>query len=363
MHKGMKFIDAHVHMYKLGGIPSIMHTLRSASYDAVNLLSLTQYDKQYMAQNVVGLALKALYPTKVYLFGALHHHLPGAPAADRDYAAQARCLIAAGCDGMKMLEGKPNARKRIGLALNDSLLYGFYDFMQSRGLPILCHAMDPEICWDLERCPDYFRDAGYCYDGSYPSKAEISNEILSMVKRFPKLKIIFAHFFFISADLAAARRLLDEHPNVMLDITPGGEMYVSFAAQRDAWREFFITYQDRIVYGTDTCDGPEPAPDAPEGTPENVGAILRFLETSDTFPKWHDVWQGLELPQKAVAKIIGGNFQRCAGVTIKPLDLTRCLEYGQWVLAYARRSEEREAILPDLELALERLQGLQAGKV
>jgi hypothetical protein len=351
MHNGLPFVDAHLHVYRLEGFGRIMEIARDSQLDAINFLGLSQYDKQYMAQNAMGMLLKALHPGKVYLFAGLHHHLPGASEADYDLARQAKRLAATGCDGFKILEGKPNCHKRVGKRLDGPEFRPFFEYAQSEGKPVLWHAVDPEICWDAQRCPKWFRDAGYFYDSTFPTEKQIRDEVVSVLRSFPRLKVIFAHFFFLSPDVDAARRFLDDHPSAMLDLTPGDEMYITFSRNVPAWRKFFTAYQDRILFGTDNTDDTSTAQmgELSMGA-NNVSRILRFLETDDTILSFSGgEAHGLSLEQPVVATIQGANFQRVAGGAPLPLNLEKCMEYCHWLRPFAERSEESGKILPQLD--------------
>ena len=369
MYEGMTLIDAHTHMYHTGDVENITRPLAydQSRLDAVNILSMSQYDEPFMAQNIMVMLAKARYPGKCFTFGGLHHVLPGAGAGDKDLGRQVRVLIEAGCDGIKMLEGKPTARKRLGLRLNDPVFDGFYDFMQSQGRPILSHSCDPMVCWDKQNCPEGFRKMGYFYaDDPFLDHKAIRAEVSSVLKKFPRLKMILAHFYLISGDIDAARRFLDEHPNALVDLTPGGEMYVDFAKNPGIWRKFFTAYQDRIVLGTDNSY-PDVEPLYPnlEGKivdhrkGRKLNLILKFLATdqTDTLFEDDDI-RGLALERPAVEKIIGGNFQRIVGKAPLPLKPVRCMEYARWILEFAKRSEQSQAILADLEPAMAGLQKL-----
>ncbi len=350
MHNGLPFVDAHLHVYRLEGFGRIMEIARDSRLDAINFLGLSQYDKQYMAQNAMGMLLKSLYPGKVYWFAGLHHHLPGASTADYDLTAQAKRMIATGCDGFKILEGKPNCHKRVGKRLDGPEFRPFFEYAQAEGKPVLWHAVDPEICWDAQRCPQWFKDAGYFYDSTFSTEKQIRDEVVSVLRSFPRLKVIFAHFFFLSSDVDSARRFLDDHPSVMLDLTPGDEMYINFSRNVAAWRKFFTTYQDRILFGTDNTDDTSTAQmgELSMGA-NNVSRILRFLETDDTILSFSGgEAHGLSLERPVVAQIQGANFQRVAGGSPLSLKLDKCLEYCHWLRPFARRSEESGKILPQL---------------
>ncbi|NIN10780.1 MAG: amidohydrolase family protein, partial [Gemmatimonadales bacterium] len=188
-------------------------------------------------QNPVALLVKALHPGRFYAFGGLHYKKVG--GEHEDFAEQARRLLQAGCDGMKMIEGKPTTRKALGHPLDDPMYDDYYAFMEQVGAPILFHVGDPRTFWDPELCPPMAKEHGWFYgDGSFPTLDQLYREQQSVLESFPDLRVIFAHFNFRSDDIAAARGLLDRRPQVSFDITPGGEMYVNFTEDPDLWRGF-----------------------------------------------------------------------------------------------------------------------------
>ncbi len=63
--------------------------------------------------------------------------------------------------------------------------------------------------------------------------------------------MIFAHFFFLSAQLPRLAELFERFPNMHVDLTPGIEMYHNFSRNPQATRDFFLRYQERILFGTD----------------------------------------------------------------------------------------------------------------
>ena len=65
----------------------------------------------------------------------------------------------------------------------------------------------------------------------------------------PKTRYIGAHFGWYGNDLARAAKLLDQLPNVVMEV---GAVLYDFGRQPRAAREFFIKYQDRILFGKDS---------------------------------------------------------------------------------------------------------------
>lgn len=106
-----------------------------------------------------------------------------------------------------------------------------------------------------------------------------------------------------------AAKVLDKYPNVCFDLTPGCEMYPNFSKRRDVWREFFIKYSDRILFGTDT------------NSVKNFNAeinelVFRTLTEKGEFvmPCYRGVKiRGLDLPADALENICYNNYVRFTG--------------------------------------------------
>ena len=107
-------------------------------------------------------------------------------------------------------------------------------------------------------------------------------------------------------------------------------MYYNFSAKRDDWREFFIRYQDRILYGTDISGG-QPVTEARS----RAWIVRSFLETDEEFlvPKESDSllggpqvpFRGLALPRGVLEKIYSKNFRRLAGPGPHKLNYDRAI--------------------------------------
>ena len=303
--------------------------------------------------NPVALAAKALYPDRVYAFGAINHH-PALTLLEEDFArdlvAQARRLHVMGCDGVKLLEMKPSHYVTFPYPLGHPVFEGFFSTIEDLGLPVMWHVADPVSFWDPEKTTDQLRELGWFYgDGDYPTYDALYEESLAVVARHPKLTVIFAHFYFLSGDLDRLASLLNEHPNMNVDITPGSEMYRDFAANVERAREFFIARKGRIFYGTDIEFNPDYFD--PERAARHIGFIRRFLETGDPF-KWPsgEEKHGLGLPEDAIAQICGKNFLRVAGQTPRPLDKAAALAECDRLAALSDDGETPASVVKSREI-------------
>lgn len=324
-------IDCHAHFggEDLDGIDGMLDREREGGVEQVNIL-ITSFPGRVNA-NPEGLYCKVRHPDKVYLFPGLDY---SAIARDVDHrwtrslAQQVDHLEAMGCDGIKMLNGKPNYRKASGLALDSVVYDDYFARLAETGFPVLWHVNDPEEFWDPDRAPEWAKGPGWLYDDTFPTKESIYGECERVLEKQPNLKIIFAHLYFLSDDLPRAAAFLDRYPNVHLDLAPGIEMLHNFTKQPDESREFFVKYQDRIVFGTDF---------APGGRLSRIWVVRNFLETDEEFhvpkdeplfwPDYRTTIRGIALPEDVLKKIYADNFRRFASSSPHPLD--RSLVIGE----------------------------------
>jgi hypothetical protein len=211
-------------------------------------------------------------------------------------------------------------RKTLGRALNAPEYDGYYAYLQAESIPLVFHVGDPATFWDPVACPDWARSSGWFYDASFPTLSQLHEETEDVLSRFPRLKVVFAHFLFLSGDVAQADAFLKRHPCASLDITPGSEMYFDFARDPACWREFFTRHAARILFGTDNTDRQSaPAPGDRSNGAERVSWICRFLTTDSEFAAFGGRIRGLGLEPAVVAQICAGNFHRLAGQRPRPL--------------------------------------------
>jgi len=319
-------VDSHVHFWDINSTENMLNITREARYHRVNVASIISREKVNF--NPEALYLKAKYPSLFYAFGGLDYSavFMGSKQAEPSLPEQVNKLMGMGFDGIKMVEGKPLVWKMLQIPFDSDFYEGFFAHVESLGFPVLFHVNDPEEFWDAEKVPKWAKERGWFYDNTYPTKEQLYAEVENVLNRCPNLKVIFAHFYFLSADLERAARLLDEYENVHLDLTPGIEMFYNFSAKWDAWRNFFISYQDQLVYGTDISSG-----QTLEQAVARAWLVRNFLETDEEFPvppsadsllgQPEAPLKGMKLPPSVLEKIYAKNFERIAGKKPKELNL------------------------------------------
>lgn len=339
-----KIIDGHVHYAHYAYQDSLMRLLDKAGIDKLAVVCTP--DEQRLSLVPDALLLKAAYPDRVYVFGGLDiSSLFMAPdIAGEAFAHYVDVLRGLGADGVKMIEGKAEMRKRLPIPDFDDPVYApYWEKMADLGMPLIFHVNDPEEFWDADKVPGWAREMGWFYgDGSYIDNEDQYRQVLAVLDRHPSLKVAFAHFFFLSAQLDRLAEYLDRYPNMHVDLTPGIEMYFNFAREPEKTREFFIKYQDRIIYGTDIgaralLRDREAGIEAEESL-ARIEVVRGFLENDGPFNLTHAgflfggreaEFYGINLPEDVLDKIYYQNFERFAGAAPKPLNKEAILEEAQ----------------------------------
>lgn len=355
--------DCHFHVWGLDGIPGLMEIVGAAGLRSATILAIAMMGDKSLNQNCVGLLAKALHPGTLYSFGCLWHPRTATVQDPLTYEEQARTLIEAGCDGMKMLEGKPTERKALDEPLDSPDYDAYYAYLEAEDIPVLYHVADPERFWD-PNAPKEIREGPWFYGGGgYPTKEQIYQEMEHVLEKFPGLRVVFAHFYFLSGDLGRAAAFLEKYPNASLDLTPGGEMYWNFSKDPERWGEFFTTYQDRILFGTDNMAGSGLYEMSKEDAVAKIRGMRTFLETNRTFEWLGGQQHGLGLEPDVLSRIYCDNFSRFVGRAPKALDFGRAIDQSERMIGLARTSPEKDEIMPELETIEGKLRELQSAKV
>ena len=188
---------------------------------------------------------------------------------------------------------------------DDDRLADIWEEAGRLGVPVLIHQSDPfgfhepatpdnEHYDSLAKYPSWsFADPGF------PRKAELIRRRDRLVRSHPRTAFILPHVANYPEHLAYVGRLLDENPNVYVDLSARMD---ELGRQPYTTREFFLRYQDRILFGSDM----------PAST-RMYRCYFRFLETFDeyffppdydgTFDRRRWAIYGIGLPQDVLANI------------------------------------------------------------
>jgi len=353
---------------------SIVEKMREAHLiDSLCALSYVNEGEHMSVQNLIMMALKTRDTSNIYAFAGLHYHLPNQPKDAEDYLSQVKRYHEMGFDGIKRVESIPWIRKLVGDIPMDSPVYdGFYEYLQKNQIPIFWHVGDPETYWSEEDCPQWAKDKGWTYyDGSYIGNAQMYGEIDIVLERYPKLRIVFDHFYFLSGDLDRAAKFLDKWETVYFTFSPGCEMFYNFSEDPNRTKEFFIKYQDRLMHGTDLGysedEWEETAQMKLKEADNTIKTMRRFFETNDTFiadPKVGSMWNrgddtltGIGLDNHVLRKIYVQNYMKFIARNTRRINYNKLLEYANELRVLFTKVKPNEKVAKQIEECIEIFKG------
>ena len=323
-----KIIDSHVHLYNVYDsfgrdfCKSLDDMQKYHRVSAFNIASIPTHENHGVDQNIIA-ALYKLYNPKCYAYGGIFY--PEVPVTfplpeGMDSLTQYNELMEMGFDGIKLLELKPAEQKECGVLTSHPFYNDLFDMCDKNRTPMLMHVADPDTFWDIERIPPRFIERGWFYgDGTYLSLEQIYGDVFNILEKHPRLDVTFAHFFFWSETPEKLEQLFSKYPNVKIDLAPGSEMFASFDANLEYYKEFFKKYSDRIVFGTDTS--------FMENTKEDYDrynsisdSVYTFLSSNDTVTIYGVSSRGICLDDESLDNILYKNFTKCAGETPKQMN-------------------------------------------
>jgi predicted TIM-barrel fold metal-dependent hydrolase len=115
------------------------------------------------------------------------------------------------------------------------------------------HVADPRMFWKDKKdvLPEHLARGWWYGDKGYLSFEELHQEVYQILEKFPKLKLIAAHFFFLSDDVQELTRFFERWENTAVDLTPAMMNLVDITHAPEVWKPFFEKYRHRIFFGSD----------------------------------------------------------------------------------------------------------------
>jgi hypothetical protein len=225
------------------------------------------------------------------------------------------------------------------LAIDDPRLDIVFETAADLHLPILMHAADPiafftpdgpqnERHAELAAHPDWSFFGEYSPGHAWPSWEQVFSAFERRVLRHPRATIIGTHFGNAAERPARVASMLERAPNYYIDTAARvPEIGRKPAAEMHA---FFVKWQDRILFGSDTAVTPDGLAlgsrgaeyDPPARVPEFFLAQWRYYETDERHlpsptPIQGD-WtiDGIGLPRTVLEKLYHANAERVLGVRL-----------------------------------------------
>lgn len=296
------FIDVHSHHRRMATQDNALVARQMDSLNMKVLVNLSGGSGESLKQMVE--AAESQAPGRFIVFANLNFDGIDEPDWTERAVAQLEQDYKNGARGLKIF-------KNLGLEVRDSKgnrvptddprLDPIWAKCGELGIPVLIHTGEPAVFWapideynerwlEMKQFPGRHRGDST----KYPSWEVVMNEQWNVFRKHPETTFINAHFGWMANDLERLGKHLDEFPNVY---TETAAIIAELGRQPRFARQFFIKYQDRLLFGKDTY------------RPKEYHTYFRVLESDDEyfdyFRKRHAFWKmyGLNLPDEVLKKV------------------------------------------------------------
>ncbi len=184
------------------------------------------------------------------------------------------------------------------LKLDDPELDPVWAMAGKLNIPVFIHTAEPpaffepldynnERWLELALFPERRHQEGVRFD-------ELMGERDRMVRKHPKTTFILAHMGWHANDLPRLGKMFDTMPNVYAEV---GAILYDIGRQPRYAHDFFVKYQDRILFGKDSFQ------------PDEYPYYWRVFETADDYfdyyRDYHAFWKlyGIDLPDPVLKKL------------------------------------------------------------
>ena len=255
-------------------------------------------------------AMKGRYPDRFVVFANVMTNDINEPGFGQRAAARLAEDVKNGAQGLKIfknfgmdLKYKNGDRVKV----DDPEWDPIWAKCAELGIPVLIHVAEPDAFFlpidknnerwlELKQFPGRARPPE-----KYPPFETLMTERNHMLAKNPKTKFILAHMGYHGNHLERLGKLFDTYPNAYVDVAA---VLAEIGRQPYTARDFFIKYQDRLIFGKDIYE------------PSEYTYYFRVFETRDDYIEYyrrrHAFWRmyGLYLPDEVLKKVYYKNALR-----------------------------------------------------
>ena len=203
--------------------------------------------------------------------------------------------------------------------VNDVGLDPVLNHLTANNVPLLGHNGEPKDCWlpldEMTFSQGYYGSHPEYHMYLHPEYPSYQDQIDArdrMLEKHPNLTFMGAHLGSLEWSLEELAKRLDKFPNMYVDLTRLSNLKLHTLNDRQKTREFFIKYQDRLIYGTDSAINDSKNP---EESKKNIHdrwlSEWKFYVTDDkiSLENFGEL-EGLKLPKAVIEKIYSQNALR-----------------------------------------------------
>jgi predicted TIM-barrel fold metal-dependent hydrolase len=331
-YKSVEKYDTHVHITK--AIDTVF--IKQAEADNFRLLNVNVYSSTGVPVEELqkfALQMEQQFPGRIAYASAFSLKNFNKDNWQEQTIAYLKDSFAKGAIAVKV-------HKNIGMELKDNngqlvmidnpRLDPILDFMTQNNIPLIGHLGEHKNSWlPLEKMTvkgnrDYARAHPQHHMYLHPDRPSYEHYIQvrdNMLEKHPDLVFIGAHLGSLEWSVDELAKRLDKFPNMAVDMAERiSHLQYQALTQRQKVRDFFIKYQDRLIYATDLRSTAQDIVNAriiePVALQKHAHEVWsrhwRFFTTDDKMrvPKVEGEFEGLKLPREVVDKIYRKNAEK-----------------------------------------------------
>lgn len=317
-------IDAHVHINNEH--PAF---IEQAQQDNFRLLTINvDYpDFQPIAeQQQIAVMLSQKYPQVVAFVSTFSMNNWDDPSWVESTIAQIDQAAKQGAVGVKVWKniGMDFRDKNGDLVMIDHPKFDpIFNYLADKKIPVIGHQGEPKNCWlpieemTVKNDQHYFKNHPQYHMYLHPEMPSYEEQMAArdrMLEKNKELVFMGAHLASLEWSVDELATFLDRFPKAVVDMAARmGQVQYQSSQDREKVRQFFIKYQNRVLYATDITFEPTAHPDTFR-TELHERWLLdwKYLVTSDTLkvPELDNSFIGLALPAKVIDKIYYKNARK-----------------------------------------------------
>ncbi len=206
--------------------------------------------------------------------------------------------------------------EQTNIMLDDDRFDTIFSVLEQQKKLVIGHLGEPLNCWlplkemTTNNDRSYFEEHPEYHMYRHPDLPSYQEQMTARDRRLdkhPNLRFIGAHMASIEWDVDTLGHWLDRYPQATIDLAARmGQVFFQTQQNRKKVRNFFIKYQDRILYGTDMGDrGTAAASVLRQSMTETWQRDWKYFVSNEMMESHliNGPFQGIQLPKKVIDKI------------------------------------------------------------
>jgi len=205
------------------------------------------------------------------------------------------------------------------IMIDDPQFDAVFAYLAENKIPMVAHLGEPKNCWlplnemTTKNDSSYFAQNPHYHMFKHPELPSYEEQMVArdrMLDKNPDLIFIGCHLASLEWSVDTLSEWLNKYPNAAVDMAARlGQLFYQTREDRDKVRNFFIKYQDRILYGTDIIDRGNNKENFQKQIHKTWLRDWEYLATKNKMNSdlIDGEFRGLQLPKEVLDKIYSAN--------------------------------------------------------